>query len=136
MPSDRDAEARADDKRDGRVDAPDLDRHRGERLAAEMLLELPEGGDRLLAARQLLNQHGRRAHHGGRDDQRLVRDVGRVDQVDRQPFVQAALHHETADIGIATAAGAEEGGADREVVEVFGGELHGGLNPSPGRRPP
>ena len=45
-----------DDQRHGRVDAPDLDGHRGVRLPSEVFLDLAERQDGLIPARQLFHE--------------------------------------------------------------------------------
>ena len=70
-------------ERDHRVDPAALDRHRGVRRAPEVRFQRAQRGDRLVAARDLLDHHGRRAHHRRRDDERVVVDLVGVEHRDR-----------------------------------------------------
>jgi hypothetical protein len=88
-----------------------------------------EGVDQLVALRQLFGHHRRRAHHADGHDQRVVGEFVDVDEVDRAVLADGLLGHQLADIGIAAAAGAEDGAAGGDVFHVLGidgaQDLHG-----------
>src|SRR5262245_50665458 len=68
----RDAHLRGYSERRRRVEAPGLDGNGVGDLSAQVPLQRLEGADDLVAARELLDHHGGRAHHGRGHDQRIV----------------------------------------------------------------
>ena len=109
-----------DDEGRGGVDATRLAAKHGVDLFAEQFLEGAEGVDQLVALRQLFGHHGGGAHHADRHDQRVVGHLVDVDDLDRAIGLDGLLRHELADIGIAAAAGAEDGATGGDVFHVFG----------------
>jgi hypothetical protein len=80
---------------------------------------LRKGVDQFVALRQLFGHHRRRTHHADGHDQRVVGQILDIDDLDRPMLADRLLRHQLADIGVAAAAGAEDGAADGDVFQVF-----------------
>jgi hypothetical protein len=112
------ARGRPDDERNGRVQSAGLGAQHGADLLAQEPFQLAEGLHDLAALRDLFHHHGRRTHHGAGDRELVVFHVVDVDHLHRAVFADRLLRHQLADVGIAAAAGAEDGAANGNIVEV------------------
>ena len=115
----RQTRARPHEQRDHRVDTAALDRHGGVRRAAQVPLQRAQGHFGLGPAWDLLHHHGRGAHLGGRDDERVVIDLVGVQDRDRPVLADRLLHQEPADERVASATGAQDRGPARQIGEVL-----------------
>ncbi len=88
-----------------------------------MALPGGEGRLHLLAARQFLDQDGRRAHRPAGDDLRAIGYLVQRQEADGAVLLQRRAGHELADIGIAPAARAQNGRADGQIVEIVNRDL-------------
>ena len=113
------AAARGEHERQQRIDAADLGAHDRLRFLADVALEGAQRLDHLGAVRHLFHDHGRRAHHAEGRHEGLVVERLDVDQLDRAVVHDGLPQHQRAEVRVPAAAGAEDRGAAREVVDVF-----------------
>jgi hypothetical protein len=104
----------------GGIDPPRLAAEHRVDLPPKQLLERAESVDQLLALRQLFGHHRRGAHHADGDDQRVIGQLVDIDEVHRAVLLDRLLGHQLADIGVAAAAGPEDGAARGDVFHVLG----------------
>ena len=114
----RQAEARRCGDGQHGIDTAGLNGHEGIDLFAE------EARDHVIellifrAADGLLGQNGRRAHHGDGDDQRVVRDLLRVQKRHRAARLHSADGNKLSDIRVAAAACTEKRCAGRDIFDL------------------
>jgi hypothetical protein len=88
-----------------------------------VLLQRPQRTDRLAAARDLLHDHGRRAHLRGRDDERVVGQLVGIEDGHRPVLADRLLDEQPPDQRIAAASRPEDRGAPSEVLQVLDAEF-------------
>ncbi len=79
--------AGGDGERDHGVHASRLHWHGCHNLFAEIFAERPDGGNDLIAGRDLLNHHGGCAHHRGRNDKRIVVELLHIEEGHRRTIL-------------------------------------------------
>src|SRR5207302_1134111 len=99
---------------------------------APVALHRAQCGDHFAAIWQLLDQHGRGAHH--REGHRKILVVERldVDQIDRSVIPNRLPQHQRTNVGISATARPEDGRAACEIVYIIEPDFHA----SPSARSP
>ena len=134
---DRQVELRGERERRDGVEAAGLGRDRMGDRPPEVLLERLERDDDLVTSRKLLDHDRRSAHHRSRHDERIVGHLFGIDDRDRTVLLDRLPSEQRPDIRIAATAGAEDGSAERKIVELLRAELtHRRTSRAPGRRLP
>ena len=113
----------------GRIDAAGLERHHRLDLAAGVGLVGVEGEAHLVAAGDLLDQDGRRAHGAAGQHADRVRHLVKRQQPHRPVLLDRRAGEQLADIGVATATRAEHGGTERQVFQVVERDVGDHLRP-------
>ena len=86
---------------------------------------------RFVATWDLFDKNRRSPHHRGRQDERVVGYLGRVDDLDRMCLLDGVLDHEPANIRVTAAARPKERGATAQVDQVLTFKLHWFISRSP-----
>jgi hypothetical protein len=88
-------------------------------LVPEVVLQGQQSVHHLVAAGELLNHDGGRAHHRRLDHHGVVWYLGRIHQLHGAVLADGLAGEQFADVGIAAAAGAEDRRAPGQVLKVF-----------------
>src|SRR5918994_2004631 len=112
-----------------RVDSAALDRRGSVGLASQPPLLGAERAHRFHPLGHLLDHNGRGAHHRCGQHKCSVIELLGIHEQGRAFFLHGLLGHDLANEGVSAAPGAQDGGADREAIQVSGCDFSHGPGP-------
>ena len=98
----RDASTGGSGNRQHRVDASSFHRHSGVYLLAGILFDQVEQTVEVVLATAFFRHYGRRTHHGAWGNERIIRNLIRLDQRYRAAFLDGLHGHQTSNIWVSS----------------------------------